>query len=1693
MSIIELIERRANRAHAEAHGLTLIEDLSPAEQKAIHDDMEAKARYVRTAAGVRRFKRPIGAIILPRGLGSLDRIRIKDPVFKGFDLVEDRKGNLYDVGKDDSTGKYVALKHNTWDDQIKPADSLDDALAALNEKLGGGTNSDREEGEKPAPKAKKPAPKKAPGKAPEPKDETPEESPAAAKAREDALSVRNAMTATNDRIDGHEKAQSALLEKGTTKAERDAMRRHGELITEIEDQTRAAKNLKRNRATPQDVKDMMDLVIESEKSRKDRAIKARDAATKAASKSKAPEPKKTPEPAKVPDAPAKKGRKVPAEGMGNNIGGGTVGQEYPLATMENVREAGGKKSFLDLHHATFGARKATKDELAALPDDEFIAAVNDIERNGTGPAAAVRKHKGTGKGQTAPKKGGWADGLTPAQVDAVTNLNPKHTATYMGARDRGLSHYQAFDEISGPGTATAPKGGAMGGQGSKERDAFIESHPKLKGVNDYHKPKLRDLSEKNFRDYLAAVEGGKSPDSIGAIMSRVDPGASWNPTTEKWVGQNSKGRPTSPTPTGDTSASDAADAAARKRVQKMKDEERSKGRTNPYTSSLKPHQKDEVDALTPGEYATYMNARDGGHGHQGAVHRAKNQPKVTYRGALRDADDAITNAKKNLSSKQTPEEQEYELKNRQKRLQEANAELGRHRAALPQKLDQMTPEQKAQEKEILAKYQAIDEAEKAINRKRASVMKKREQAQKAKGDAAREKARQENEARARQEEEDRETMKRHGEANIENRGFRTASNTFQVNAKILRENPDQSERIRNNRLRAMESSIEIRERRLADPRYSGALFPRHIEGHKRKIAEDKKVLEELRAKVSAMPKDGPVEPYIPPSQRPDPDAPGGPVVVTSRDTTPERAAQDREEREASTREKKIRDGLTKDFTKAQDAARALTQGPDMDSNLRRYTAARDRLDNAIRQYEVGRPAGSGVNGQNERHYRDSQALRDILDNRIKNFREIRAQEQADLKREQEAERQRAQAEQSTSRVAEDAARNQEHRARAERVESQEALRRKYNQNHDSHQGRIYPGIRGHARGEIQRAQDLNKKGESLQPVLEEMANIRRGAEAIMASDSYWVGQRQRDEAADAIDLLDKAMPYIEKLERERRDADDYVPTAGDRAEEEAQRQASERTLREEREARIRADVEGAERREAEVRNRPIVSGGKYDRDALIRALVDDQEIPAVFGPDRPAAQRDFQSTVRTFKPTKDERMEAALGNSARVANKVKAYDKSAQLLQDLYNVYDPDLQPGSSVGDAPIPNTPERARRSPRAPRGGSIDHRRDNTRAQKSVDDILHEVEIGRFEKDQNVSFGRGRSAEAVRRDFVSHGRTTLDRAQDDLNRINPENLTPAEREERSKTLADMEKARRILDRMEAGDDSSTLRREVLKDGSGNLPFGEVFQDVGGAIARAQSVEDLDEAERALNDLAKLPDARPVVIDSARAILNRRREELTPASNDRQRETVDASKDSLLNEYAAIAKKLSRTRKPETLRKQIAEAEQAFDRLINAHRDNPSYQAYLRENSPIPDQKRRLASIEGRPAGQSAPRPKRVPNKPQERVVDQQASSGRDYREVAKEREERAAYDIWNGLPTRLPEGQRYGDQVTDWSALSTMSTDELPSVPELNRAIRALEAIESTEADEVAKSLTEVREWLKERIDQERAEFESANAPLF
>lgn len=773
MNIADQIMRRADRAFAEASGRILIEDLSPMERKAEDDAIETKARYVRTPAGVRRYKRPIGSIILPRGMGSLDQIRYREPKFKGFDLIEDRKGNLYDIGKDPASGgKYVVLKHNTWDDQLPPQDTLDKALEALNEKLGGGTNSDAEEGEKPAPKTKKPAPKKTPGKEPS-SDSKPQVS---------APSKGN--TSTAEIVDGKFVITTPDGKKHTRTA------------TGKKQYTHAL--IRKNKEGSGSDRYFVNFATDEGKVNRESRIGAADRAHNEiielpTSGNDAP---KTPEPQG--DAPASDDNVASSDPRKRSakFKRAADNMDRALDAVDSAKtEDDYRRALVDLEKSTVEMEDYIKSK--GSEEDFARSALPKIERAKAKARSQIKRleakrkdqAKGGAESPAAAKAREMANDIAADVADTDRRIKD-HSEKLQSDLDKGgvageraamKRHGELITEIEEEGrrakhllrqrdlpeefrkplqdvvdsvpsrvksakdmrdfvnqATPKPKAASKGAPGSPERDAFIESHPKIKDVTDYHKPKLRDMSEKNFEAYVAAVEGGKSPDSIGPIMSRVDPGASWNPITEKWVGQNSTKRPTSPTPTADTSASDAADAAVRDRVQKMKDADRSKGRTNPYTSSLKPHQKDEVDALTPGEYATYMNARDGGHGHQGAVHRAKNQPKYTYLGALRDADDAITNAKKNLSPKQTSEEQEYELKNRQKRLQEANAELGRHRAALPQKLDMMTSEQKAQEKEILAKYQAIDDADRAILRKRQAVMRKREaQAGQQADDAAR--------------------------------------------------------------------------------------------------------------------------------------------------------------------------------------------------------------------------------------------------------------------------------------------------------------------------------------------------------------------------------------------------------------------------------------------------------------------------------------------------------------------------------------------------------------------------------------------------------------------------------------------------------------------------------------------------------------------------------------------------------------------------------------------------------------------------------------------------------------------------------------------------------------------------------------------------------------------------------------------
>lgn len=101
-------------------------------------------RRVRTPAGARRYKQPIGSIIVRKG--RLMNLFAKDPIWDGWDLVEDRKGRQYDVGRDDD-GKYIATPHGVWE-PIVTGRSLEEVYEALDEHVGAEKRS------KPLPKSK---------------------------------------------------------------------------------------------------------------------------------------------------------------------------------------------------------------------------------------------------------------------------------------------------------------------------------------------------------------------------------------------------------------------------------------------------------------------------------------------------------------------------------------------------------------------------------------------------------------------------------------------------------------------------------------------------------------------------------------------------------------------------------------------------------------------------------------------------------------------------------------------------------------------------------------------------------------------------------------------------------------------------------------------------------------------------------------------------------------------------------------------------------------------------------------------------------------------------------------------------------------------------------------------------------------------------------------------------------------------------------------------------------------------------------------------------------------------------------------------------------------------------------------------------------------------------------------------------
>ena len=92
---------------------------------------KGKVRYVRTAAGEKRFGRSIGDVIVAGE--KMENIKHEDPVYPGWDLIRGKNGVKYDVGK--INGKFVAYVHNSEDGLAVTADSHEDLLRQLNSRV----------------------------------------------------------------------------------------------------------------------------------------------------------------------------------------------------------------------------------------------------------------------------------------------------------------------------------------------------------------------------------------------------------------------------------------------------------------------------------------------------------------------------------------------------------------------------------------------------------------------------------------------------------------------------------------------------------------------------------------------------------------------------------------------------------------------------------------------------------------------------------------------------------------------------------------------------------------------------------------------------------------------------------------------------------------------------------------------------------------------------------------------------------------------------------------------------------------------------------------------------------------------------------------------------------------------------------------------------------------------------------------------------------------------------------------------------------------------------------------------------------------------------------------------------------------------------------------------------------------------
>lgn len=114
------------------------------EDKSTMDEVEYKGvRHVRTAAGVRRYKQPIGTVIGRNG-SPLTKLKVVKSDYHGFDKVEDDKGNKYYVGRwPGEKGVFVTRAEND-NDVVAHGNSVDDAMEQLSKhvsRTGGGSSA----------------------------------------------------------------------------------------------------------------------------------------------------------------------------------------------------------------------------------------------------------------------------------------------------------------------------------------------------------------------------------------------------------------------------------------------------------------------------------------------------------------------------------------------------------------------------------------------------------------------------------------------------------------------------------------------------------------------------------------------------------------------------------------------------------------------------------------------------------------------------------------------------------------------------------------------------------------------------------------------------------------------------------------------------------------------------------------------------------------------------------------------------------------------------------------------------------------------------------------------------------------------------------------------------------------------------------------------------------------------------------------------------------------------------------------------------------------------------------------------------------------------------------------------------------------------------------------------------------------